>query len=227
MPQLQGGSKHIRQAPVTDLQEVPPSTVIEPPSTNSVAGMMQLNVQALTNTIAAAVSKAVNDAMAGQKRHNVNMQSVLPTPPDVEQIVHDKVVTSTGDTGSKKADTPATKAGNQPYQIFTSIAINLGARLSTKLKAKIWANEYIDFGALLSVSLPHEKFALSMASTGGPSSQPHLTLELCNTPKKMTTIHQWLTAFNTFVSIYVEKAAGDAPKLSQGIGFFMTSSSGI
>ena len=198
---------------MTDLQEVPPSTVIEPPSTNGVAGMMQLNVQALTNTIAAAVSKAVNDAMARQKRHNVNTQFNTPTPPDVEQVVHDEVVSLTGDTGSNKADTPATKAGNQPRQIFTSIAINLGAGVSAKLKAKIWANEYIDFGALLSVSPPREKFALSMASTGGPSSQPHLTLEPCNTPKKVTTIHQWLTAFNTFVSIYVEKVAGDAPKL--------------
>ena len=52
--------------------------------------MMQLNLQPLTNTIAATVSQALNDAMARQKRH-VNTHSVSPTPPDVEQVVHDEV----------------------------------------------------------------------------------------------------------------------------------------
>ena len=65
----------------------------------------------------------------------------------------------------------------------------------------------------MSVAPPREKFALSMNSFGGPSGQPHLTLEPCHTPRKVTNIQQWLTAFNTFVAIYSEREAGDAPKL--------------
>ena len=85
--------------------------------------------------------------------------------------------------------------------------------MSAKIKAKIWANEYIDFGALLSVAPPREKFALSMVPSGGAVNQPQLTLEPSHTPKKVTNISQWLTAFNTFVSIYSEKCSQDAPKL--------------
>ena len=85
--------------------------------------------------------------------------------------------------------------------------------MTAKIKAKIWANEYIDFGALLSVAPPREKFALSMVFSGGAVNQPQLTLEPYQTPKKVTNISQWLTAFNTFVSIYSVKCSQDAPKL--------------
>ena len=52
-----------------------------------------------------------------------------------------------------------------------------------------------------------------MTSTAGASGQPQLTLEPSHTSKKVTNIQQWLTAFNTFVTIYSEKASDDAPKL--------------
>ena len=84
----------------------------------------------------------------------------------------------------------------RPQQIFTRIGINLGARVSAKLKAKIWAHEYVDFGALLTVSPPREKYALSMSSTAGNSGKPELTFEPCNSSKKVTNIQQWITAFN-------------------------------
>ena len=103
--------------------------------------------------------------------------------------------------------------GEQPQQKFTSIGINLGARVSAKLKSKIWANEYIDFGALLTVAPLQEKYALSMSSTAGNSGKPELTFEQSNSPKKVTNIQQWITAFNIFASVYVEKASRDAPKL--------------
>ena len=64
--------------------------------------------------------------------------------------------------------------------------------MSAKFKAKIWANEYIDFGALLSVAPSREKFALSMVSSGGAVNQPLLTLEPYHTPKKVTNISLWL-----------------------------------
>ena len=52
-----------------------------------------------------------------------------------------------------------------------------------------------------------------MVSSGGAVNQPQLTLEPFHTPKKVTNISQWLTAFNTFVSIYSVKCSQDAPKL--------------
>ena len=55
-----------------------------------------------------------------------------------------------------------------------------------------------------------EKFALSMVSSGGAVNQPQLTLEPYHTPKRVTYVSQWLTAFNTFVSIYSVKCSQDA-----------------
>ena len=37
----------------------------------------------------------------------------------------------------------------QPQKIFTSVAVSLSSRVGSKVKAKIWANEYVQFGALL------------------------------------------------------------------------------
>ncbi|CAH3178880.1 unnamed protein product, partial [Porites evermanni] len=131
--------------------------------------------------------------------------TVTPTPSPsaaVEQVVQNEVLSYTTGT-TEQAPLPA----------LLGLAVNLGSRVTAKIKAKIWANEYIDFGALLSVAPPREKFALSMVFSGGAVNQPQLTLEPYQTPKKVTNISQWLTAFNTFVSIYSVKCSQDAPKL--------------
>ena len=210
-------SKRFRPlAPATDLEEAGPSTLNAPPE-EAGAGTMRVNVQALTSTIATAVSQAVKEALAAQLPGSVppqtNQHHSSTATPDVEGLDNEEVATLTsrdGTPGPLLHSSPW-DSGDQPRQVFTSIGITLGARVSAKLKAKIWANEYVDFGALLSVAPPRDKFTLSMSSTF--SGQTHLTLEPCHTTKKVTTIQQWLTAFNIFVSIYSERAAGDAPKL--------------
>ena len=198
----------------SDLQEAGPSSLNPTPQDT---GLMQINVQALTNTIAVAVTQAVKDVLVSQRSSGNSQDSsqTAPTAPQVvERAVDDEVIALTQAGTNRASVLPLFEAGDQPRQLFSSIAVNLGARVNDKVKAKIWANEYVDFGALLSVAPPREKFALSMTSVNGDSSgQPQLTLEPFHTPKKVTNINQWLTAFNTFVSIYAEKASDDAPKL--------------
>lgn len=77
-------------------------------------------------------------------------------------------------------------AGDQPSQPFSCIAINLASGMNTKITVKVWAKEYIDFGALQSVTPLCKKEALSMVSGGGAANYPQLTLEPCHTPKKVT-----------------------------------------
>ena len=209
------------------------------------AGTMRVNIQVLTSTITTAVSQAVKEVLAAQLPGSVPLQTnqhqSSTATPDVEGLVNEVVATLTsreGTPGSVLHSSPW-DSGDHPHQVFTSIGITLGARVSAKLKVKIWANEYVDFGALLSVAPPRDKLTLSMSSTGGFSGQPHLTLEPCHTTKKVTAIQQWLTTFNTFVSIYSERAAGNAQKLMKyckvvcdlstksGTGFFMTNSTDI
>ena len=46
-------------------------------------------------------------------------------------------------------------------RFFTSIAVGFTSRVGAKLKGKIWANEYVDFGSLLS-SFPRNEGKYSL-----------------------------------------------------------------
>ncbi|KAM7446171.1 hypothetical protein ABFA07_005515 [Porites harrisoni] len=200
-------SKRLR----TDLSEAGPSSVVENPpmpqqqkgqggEIQGGQGAMQLDMRALTSTISVAVAQAVKDAMAA---HQATVSStVTPTPTPsvaIEQVVQNEVLSYTTGTIEQAPLSALLGVGDQPSHPFSSIAVLLGSRVSAKIKAKIWSNEYIDFGVLLSVAPPREKFALSMVSSEGAVNQPQLTLEPYHTPKKVANMSQWLTAFNTFV----------------------------
>jgi hypothetical protein len=49
----------------------------------------------------------------------------------------------------------------QPTQEYHSISLPIDCRISIKLKNKIWNDEYIDFGSLLSNPMSDNKFQLS------------------------------------------------------------------
>ena len=76
----------------------------------------------------------------------------------------------------------------QRKQIFTSVSVNLSSRVGSKLKAKIWANEYVEFGALLASTPQVDKYALSMTPSTAPSKQLRLTLEPYQATKKVYNI---------------------------------------
>ena len=103
----------------------------------------------------------------------------------------------------------------RPQVQFTSVSVPLTSKVSSKIKAKIWANEYINFGSLLSDSpQQEEKYSLSMSpSDASSSSQPQLTLEPCHISKKITNISQWISAFNIFVPVYAERFNNYTPQL--------------
>ena len=94
---------------------------------------------------------------------------------------------------------------------FYDISVPLSSRVRAKLKAKIFANEYVDFGALLSSSPNSErKYSLAMAPSDGSSSRPQITLEPLHNEKR---IQQWFSAFNIFVSVYSQKFTAETPQL--------------
>ena len=58
-------SKRLRSLPPAfDLQEAEPAAIVQNIQSSATPGMVQLNLEALNSTIAAAVSAAVKDAMA-------------------------------------------------------------------------------------------------------------------------------------------------------------------
>ena len=98
----------------------------------------------------AAVSEALQAALSGDNLAAILKNSVPDSSNPVLPSVEDEVRAITGDNGLSDIGGVPTNAGLgdlQPQQIFTSIAVGLSSRVSVKLKSKIWANEFIDFGA--------------------------------------------------------------------------------
>ena len=87
---------------------------------------------------------------------------------------------------------------SRPPNFFNSMSVPIGARLDAKLKAKIWANEYFEFGQLLH-SLPADnKYRISI-SDNKASATPSLCLEPTRKAKAISTIEQWTDAFQVLL----------------------------
>ena len=80
---------------------------------------------------------------------------------------------------------------------FQTVAIHLESRAPDKLKAKIWGNEYLDFGLLLLTNHEDPKYAVSVSSEQD-LGHAKLCLEPVRKPKRIAAFNQWSTAFNTF-----------------------------
>ena len=94
---------------------------------------------------------------------------------------------------------------------FNSVAVPLDAQVSPKIKAKIWANEYIELGSLLNPRVGDSRYQLSV--TQNDESTPTLSLEPTSKIKPITTVEMCTTAFQIFVAIYTSKFPQDAPSL--------------
>ena len=95
---------------------------------------------------------------------------------------------------------------------FHSVDVPIDANVSPKIKAKIWAHEFIDLGILLSSGAGDTRYHLSVSSPQG-SSLPTLSLEPSHKPKNIPNIDSWTSAFQVFVSVYTAKFPMDAPAL--------------
>ena len=124
----------------------------------------------------------------------------------------------TKEPGSSEASSNLDDSGKL---VFSSLALELGGGVSDNIKGKVWADEYVDLGILLSVSPSPDRYSISI-NTSTPSQGAQLTLEPCKPPKKITNINQWISAFNTFVAIYAVGFPLEAP-LYSAIGYFTTS----
>ena len=164
-------------------------------------------------TISVAVTGAVNAALANRCSSTNDELTPVPSTSIVhpnDQAVDDEVTALTGVSGTLESCTlSGTEDG--PRQLFASIAVSLGSRVSAKIKAKIWQNEYMDFGALLALG-PRLKSSHSHSRRGILFP---LHLEPVQSSKKVQTITQWVTAFNTFVAIYVERVAPGCSKINE------------
>ena len=100
---------------------------------------------------------------------------------------------------------PRATAGIENLQQgFASSALPIYGHISDKIKAKIWADEFIELAVLLQYKPERQQFALTMQHTDNES--PVICVE---TNKKLNigTIQRWQKAFEIFMAIYLLKAS--------------------
>jgi len=162
---------------------VPPESATKP-STN-------IDLGALTATLTAAVTSAVQAAMQSPrlpagKSHASESTSTTIDPVSVEEAVSEQLAVITSPTaGTKEPGSSGTSSNldNSGKLVFSSFALELGGGVSDKIKAKVWADEYVDLGTLLSVTPSPDRYSISI-NTSTPSQGAQLTLEPCKPPKK-------------------------------------------
>ena len=99
-----------------------------------------------------------------------------------------------------------------PGQLFNSVALPVDARVSDKIRAKIWNHEYVDFGSLHTNPTFEQQYHIKVRSTeGGPS--PSLCIEPVSKPKKISSIEAWLSSFHVFVGVYTKCSPHEAAAL--------------
>ena len=101
-----------------------------------------------------------------------------------------------------------------PGQLFQSVSLPVNARLSEKIRAKIWKVEYVDFGSLLANPLLADQYQITVNNSVS-SLTPPLCLEPLSKNEKVMTIDTTLSSFRVFVSAYTKQLPYKAPALME------------
>ena len=107
---------------------------------------------------------------------------------------------------------PVVQPESRPTQVFTSCSLPIDARVSDRLRAKIWKNELVDVASLATNPVLENRFKLSVQSSDN-SSAPSLCMEPLARVKPIQTIEAWMSAFHIFVAVYTSKYPREAPSL--------------
>ena len=192
-------------------------------TSSSSSGTVSIDVAALSATVSAVVTEALKTTLSSETLTGIlktldplSRWNQWPWNPPALWVPHEVAdIPQDGHaSGTNRGGAPTILNDSWPQSTFTSISVPLSSRVSAKLKAKIFANEYVDFGALLSSSPNNEgKYSLSMAPSEGSSSRPQITLEPLQNAKRIQSIQQWVSVFNIFVSVYSEKFTAETPRL--------------
>ena len=103
------------------------------------------------------------------------LQSTIPsTPPCLPS--HSLPLLESAVQASHLATQPAVSQG-EPSDPFISSSLSLDARVSEKIRAKIWNQEYVDFGSLLVNPIGQSRFQLTV-SNAESGQLPSLCLEI-------------------------------------------------
>ena len=127
-----------------------PSSVSSPAAPSSVVS--QDMVSSITSAISSAVLESLKSAgRIPQEPVQTSDPAAAAVQESVAKVVQD--LTGEGHTLTSTSITSGPETDHRPDQIHNLISVPLSSRVPDKIQSKIWTNEYIDLGTLLS-SLP-------------------------------------------------------------------------
>ena len=137
-------------------------------TSSSSSGTVSIDVAALSATVSAVVTEALKTTLSSETLTGILKNtgpSILLEPLALESsssvgaVLTAEVADILQDghaSGTNRGGAPTTLNDSRTQSTFTSISVPLSSRVSGKLKAKIFANEYVDFGAFFSSSPNNE-----------------------------------------------------------------------
>lgn len=184
-------------------------------------GHVEALVQKVSQSLTASLQQMVHDAVHSTLA-NTNHASKSATSNDTAQSTETSVglpQTISSDTNQIQVPTSQEVTGNSASELTSTITVNetsksmtipmssslpLHAKINANIKNKICNNEYIELGQLLHPDR-WDQYNMSLsANTAGH------TLSLAPQNRKIRSIDQWISAFNIYAAIYLDKFAGEA-----------------
>ena len=140
--------------------------------------------------------------------------NTAPTPVDAlaRNIVQGNLQKEAAAITGLSQQSSHTTAPHIPGQLFQSVSLPVDARLSDKLRTKIWGQEYVDFGSLLTNQVLDNQYQITVQNAASDTA-PSLCIEPVTKPKKITSIEAWISSFHVFVGVYTKKFPHEAPAL--------------
>ena len=201
----------VAPTPVTQLPQTVINNIVQEVAdvvTQRLAAMSNLPAQNQPPTTSTcAVVPSLTEAPLAPTPANVPAVSSLP----VDAVVSNAVASAQSVlTGMGQGVELASQ--ERPATLFSSPSLDIDSRVSEKLRAKIWNNEYFDISQLLSSSSLEDKFQLTINNAEG-SNTPAIFLEPVARSKKSLSIESWLNCFHVFVGVYCRKYPSEATAL--------------
>lgn len=187
------------------------------PGTSQASSMSSADViPALTKAISNAVIQGLTEAGILSNSSGERAATTIPIA-SVQDSVADVVEDLTGEGHDNLNPNSLNTLGsldtnNRPQQVHKLISVPLASRVSEKIQAKIWANEYVELSSLC-VSIPSDPKYNFTVNTSAKSNQPVFSLEPVQNSKRLNSIDQWTSAFQIFVAVYTVRFPDMAPAL--------------
>ena len=135
----------------------------------------------------------------------------LPGPSEADAQVQGPVASALEGLSGESVNLEVTRPQPLGLSHFNSITMPIDAQVSPKIKAKIWANEFVEFGLLINPRVGDTRYQRSINQND--NAVPTLSLEPSSRIKPINTTDLWTSAFQIFVGVYTCKFPQEAPLL--------------